>query len=169
VTVPFPPQFFILLGIDIFLGGSLATVIFDQEFPMWLPYSLDFCALAGFLQLYLSPNYLVGYPVNIQFYYSAAYAVIAIMSLVVANLHLLLIKHEKIIGGAFAIMATVPSILAMVYFVSAFVNDYVTPLPLFPLMPPDVIWAAFVAVVVILVIAMVVSVRSRAMKSGSSR
>jgi len=168
MTVPFPPQFFILLGVDIFLGGSLATVIFDQEFPMWLPYSLDVCALAGFLQLYLGPNYLVGYPVNIQFYYSAAYASIAIMSLVVANLYLLLVKHERIISGVFAIMATVPSVLAMVYFVSAFVNDYVTPLPLFPLMPPDVIWGAFVAVVVILVIAMVISIRSKAMNSRST-
>jgi hypothetical protein len=168
VISPFPPQFFLLLGVDIFLGGSIATVIFDQEFAMWLPYAFDVGAVAGFLQLYLVPNYLTGYPVQMQFYYSSIFAVIATMSVFGANLYLALVKHKGLFAGAFAVMATIPSVLALAYFVSAFVNGIVTPLPLFPIMPWNVVSAAFGIVTAIIVLAMLVSVHSREKTSGST-
>jgi hypothetical protein len=168
VIAPFPPQFFLLLGVDIFLGGSIATVIFDQEFAMWLPYAFDVCAVAGFLELYFVPNYLTGYPVEMQFYYCLAFAMIATLSILGANLYLFLVRHKGLLAGAFAIMATLPSVLSLAYFASDFVNGIVTPLPLFPIMPWKVVWAAFGIVSAILFLAMAASVR-KSRRQGSTR
>ena len=140
---PFPPQFFILLGVDIFLGGSVVTVVFDEHFPTGLPYVLDFAALVGLIQLALTPQYLTGYPVEMQFYYSIAYAIAANLAIAGCNLYVTLVRRRWMAGGAFAVTATIPSALATPFFISAYVNDVVLPLPTMPLLPWAFVWGAF--------------------------
>jgi len=152
---PFPPQFFILLGVDLFLGGSVVTVVFDEHFPTGLPYVLDFAALVGLVQLALTPQYLTGYPVEMQFYYSAVYAVAANLAMVGCNLYLTLVRGRWMAGGAFAVTATIPSVLATPFFISAYVSDVVVPLPTIPLLPWAFVWGAFFGASALIVVAMV--------------
>jgi hypothetical protein len=139
----FPPQFFILLGIDIFLGTSIATVAFDEHFPTGLPYMLDFGALVGFIQLVLGPRYLVGSPTEIQFYYCMTFATIAILAALGCNLYVTFIRGRRAIGGILAVGMTTPSILVSLSFVSAYVNNVYVSLPMMPLLPWMVVWSAF--------------------------
>ena len=158
---PFPPQFFILLGVDIFLGGSVVTVAFDEHFPTGLPYVLDFAALVGLVQLALTPQYLTGYPVEMQFYYSLAYAVMANVAVIGANLYVLLVRRERLVGGALAVSATIPSALATPFFVGAYTNGMVVPLRTIPLLPWVFVWFAFLGASVLIVAAMAVTIRGR--------
>ena len=161
MSPPFPPQFFILLGVDIFLGGSIVTIMFDEDFPTGLPYVLDFAALVGLIQLALTPQYLTGYPVEIQFDYSVIYAVTAILAIAGSNLYLVLVRGRWMEGGAFAVTATVPSIIATPFFVSAYVNGVVVPLPTIPLLPWPFLWGAFFGASALIVGAMVVFARAK--------
>lgn len=161
---PFPPQFFILLGVDIFLGGSVVAVVFDEHFPTGLPYVLDFAALVGLVQLALTPQYLTGYPVEMQFYYSVAYAVAANLAIVGCNLYVTFVRGRWMAGGAFGVTATIPSALATPFFISAYVNDAVVPLPTFPLLPWAFVWGAFFGASA-LIVAAVVAV-NRGKRSG---
>jgi len=158
---PFPPQFFVLLGIDIFLGGSIATVAFDESFPAGLPYILDFGAIAGFIQLLLGPGYIDGYPSEMQFYYCAAFAVIAVVSVLGCNLYILIIRGKRAAGSILAVGATAPSLLATVFFVSAYVNGAYVSLPIMPLLPWDLVWGAFLGASSLIAAATVVVYRGR--------
>ena len=161
MSPPFPPQFFILLGVDIFLGGSIVAVVFDEDFPTGLPYVLDFSALVGLIQLVLTPQYLTGYPVEVQFYYSVVYAVTANLAILGSNLYLVLVRGRWVAGGAFAVAATVPSVLGTPFFISAYVNDVIVPLPTIPLLPWAFVWGAFFGASALIVGAMVVFTRAR--------
>lgn len=158
---PFPPQFFILLGVDVFLGGSIVTVVFDENFPTGLPYVLDLLALVGLVELALTPQYLTGYPVEVQFYYSVVYATTANLALLGCNLYLVLVRGQWMKGGAFAVAATLPSVIATPFFVSAYVNNVVVPLPTIPLLPWAFVWGAFFGASALIVAAMAVFTRSR--------
>jgi len=153
---PFPPQFFVLLGIDIFLGGSIATIAFDENFPTGLPYMLDFGALAGFIQLVIGPGYISGYPAEMQFYYCAAFAVIAVVTVLGCNLYVLFIRGRKVVGSILAVGATVPSFLATLFFVSAYVNGAYVTFPILPLLPWEVVWGAFIGASALIAMATVV-------------
>ena len=161
MTVPFPPQFFILLGIDVFLGEAILTVMFDEHFPTGLPYILEASALLGFVQLVLGPQYLTGYPTEVQFYYCMAYAIIAVASVLASNLYLAFVRGRMRLGGFFAIAGSIPSCLFLAFFASAFVNGVSVPLPLLPLMPLSVIYAAFFGATIIIIVAMVIIVRGK--------
>jgi hypothetical protein len=158
---PFPPQFFVLLGIDIFLGGSIATVAFDENFPAGLPYILDFGALAGFIQLVIGPSYISGYPPEMQFYYCAAFTVIAVVSVLACNLFVILIRGRKVIGGVLAVGATMPSILATFYFISAYVNGAYVTLPIMPMLPWELVWGAFLGASALIALATVAVYRGK--------
>jgi hypothetical protein len=161
MTPVFPPQFFILLGIDVFLGGSIGTILFDNDFPTGVPYIMEFAALAGFGQLILDPQYLSGYPDDIQFYYSTSFLVVALVSVLAANTYVVLVKGNRLVGGFLAIMVTLPSILSSIYFVSAYINNIVVGLPLFPIVPWIIVWVAFFTASLFIFLAMVFLVRGR--------
>ena len=156
---PFPPQFFILLSIDIFLGCSILVVVFDKDFPVGLPYILDFGALIGFAELLLVPNYLQGYPIEMQFYYSVAMSILAVLSVLGCSLYAFF-RHKPLIAGTITIAGTIPSALGLGYFASAWLNGEKVPLLTFPVMPWPVVWAAFLVASAIILAAMVTIIRS---------
>jgi hypothetical protein len=156
---PFPPQFFILLGIDIFLGGSILVVVFDKDFPAGLPYILDFGSLIGFAELLLVPGYLQSYPIEMQFYYSVAMSILAVLSIFGCSLYALL-RHRPLVAGTITIAGTIPAILGLAYFASAWLNGENVPLPAFPVLPWPVVWAVFLVGSAILLVAMVTIIRT---------
>jgi len=161
MTPTFPPEFFILLGIDIFLGGSVIVIVFDEHFPVGLPYLLDFGALVGFIQLVLGPQYLTGYPAEMQFYYSAAFVVTAIMAILGSNLYVAFVRGRPRIGCAFAITATLPASLSTAFFMADYVNGVSASLPMLPLLPWPMIWGIFVAASAMIMAAMVAVTRKK--------
>ena len=152
---PFPPQLFILLGVDVFLGGSVVAVIFDEHLPTALPYLFDFGSMIGFLQLVFVSRYITTYSVALQFYYCAAFAAVAVVSVLGANLYVALVAKKVKAGLLFAAMASVPFSLTCLYLLSAFVNGISVTLPRLPFVSWTVVWGAFIAASAVLVLAAV--------------
>lgn len=54
----FPPELFILVGVNVFVALSLLTSIFDGLFLMRVPYVFQIAALAGFGQIWVNYAFL---------------------------------------------------------------------------------------------------------------
>ena len=69
----FAPQFLLLVGIDIFLGGSILSVMLEDYFPRAMPYILDIGSFVGFSQTLNRPRYTANFAQTLQFYYCFGY------------------------------------------------------------------------------------------------
>lgn len=139
----FAPEFLILLGIDIFLGASILTVLLDKHFPTPLPYVLEGASLIGFAELMAGPTFLNSFSQELQFYYSFAYAMISVLTLFATNLYLLFLRRRPFESAVLGICGTVPAGLGILYFTSAFVNGLTLSLPLVPVIPIEGVYAMF--------------------------
>lgn len=54
----FPPELFMLVGINVFVALSLLTSLFDGPFPLAVPYVFQIVALAGFGQIWVNYAFL---------------------------------------------------------------------------------------------------------------
>jgi hypothetical protein len=114
------PEFFVLLGIDIFLAVSLLTCLFDKHFPPMLSYIYQLAALIGFGQLLVSKEFLPIFEEYTRFWYSIIYLAIGLTNIAAVNIYLAFTKKQITIAKVFLGAVTVP-----VYLVSAlFMNNY---------------------------------------------
>jgi hypothetical protein len=114
------PEFFVLLGIDIFLAVSLLTCLFDKHFPPMLSYIYQLAALIGFGQLLVSKEFLPIFEEYTRFWYSIIYLAIGLTNIAAVNIYLAFTKKQINIAKVFLGAVTVP-----VYLVSAvFMNNY---------------------------------------------
>ena len=157
----FAPQLFLLVGTDLFLGASIATVILEKYFPSALPYIMDVGGFIGFIQLLIGPEYLNTFGDVMQFYYCVGFALIALMSLIGSNLYLLFLKRKSSLSSIFAITATIPASLIVLFFTSAYVNATPVLLPPVPVLPWSVVYIAFFGSASILVLMMILAVYNK--------
>ncbi len=164
----FAAQFFLLLGIDMFLGGSIVTVLLDSHFPVGLPYIMEIGGFVGFAQLLVGPAYLAGIPPTIQFYYCLGYAAIAFLCIFCSNVYLFFRSRSNggagpqgptsnpvLLGGLFGMAATLPALSSLLFFTSAYVNGLELALPSFPVLP--FVWVCVLFVIAVaLLVAMIV-------------
>ena len=152
----FAPEFLILLGVDIFLGGSILTVLLDKHFPTALPYILDAAAMIGFGELLTGPSIITNIAPQLQFYYSFTYAMISVMALFALNLYLLFMRRRPYESAMLGVFATVPSALGILYFTSAFVNGLSISLPLVPVIPIGGVYIMFGLSVALIIFSLLV-------------
>jgi hypothetical protein len=143
LTSSFAPEFLILLGIDIFLGASILTVLLDRHFPGPLPYVLEGASLIGFAELMAGPTFLNSFSTELQFYYSFTYALLSVLTLFATNLYLLFLRRKPFESAILGICGTIPAGLGILYFTSAFVNGLSLSLPLVPVIPIEGVYAMF--------------------------
>lgn len=159
----FPAQFFLLLGIDFFLAGSIATIIFEERFPKAIPYILIIGSFVGFSQLLIGPEYLDEMGDAIQFYYCVCFALIALASLIGLNLYLFLgqpdptKKSVMVESVLFGTALPVPATASLLFFASAYVNDRVIALPYLPVLPIAIVYIAVVGSMVIFCAVLVIT------------
>lgn len=94
--------------------------------------------MVGFGQIVAGSTYLSGIPLELQFYYSYAYALIAVFSIVASNLCVSFVKRRVYAGGLTAGFVTIPTILIVVFFESSFVNRILVALPSIPVLPLNI-------------------------------
>jgi len=82
------PEFFALLGIDVFLAISLVTCLLDRRFPKAIPYIYQVAALAGFAHLFISKEFITLFGDYMRFWYCLIYLVIALGNVVAVNVYL---------------------------------------------------------------------------------
>ena len=134
------------------------SVLLDDYFPKGLPYILDIGSFVGFSQLLVGPQYTASFSQALQFYYCFGYLVVAVLSLVGLNIYLYLAKQRVVSSAIMAIVATIPSLLASIYFASAYVNGVALGLPIIPVFPMSAIYVLFAVTGIIILLATIMSV-----------
>lgn len=141
---PLQPEFFILLGIDLFLTISLLSCLLDRHLPWQLPYLYQIAALAGFGQLLISRGFIDLFGDYMRFWYSLIYLIVALANIVALNAYLGLMK--KLVSYARVLLFTVtfPAVSITAFFVSNYSEIALHPL----IMTPQMSWeGTFIGIV----------------------
>jgi len=141
---PLQPEFFALLGIDLFLAVSLLTCLLDRHFPWQLPYVYQLAALAGFGHLLVSREFMASFGEYMRFWYSLLYLVVALGNIVAVNVYLGVMKKLMNYAKVFTFTVTFPALSLAAFFLSNYAEVAVHPL----VMGPQMSWeATFVTIV----------------------
>jgi len=141
---PLQPEFFLLLGIDLFLAISLLTCLLDKHFPWQLPYLYQVGALVGFGNLLASKEFMTLFGEYMRFWYSFMYLVIALGNIIAINAYIGITK--KLLNYAKVLMLTMtfPALAISALFLANYAEIAVHPLLMFPQMSWE---ATFIGVV----------------------
>ena len=122
------PEFFVLLGIGIFLALSLLTALLDDELPSTAQYLFQGAALLGFGQLILSRGFVnsgvftknPAHPT--RFWVSFVYLSTAIFAVLGLNAYLGIVRRKTALATTFAGVVTVPTMMVSAFFVISFLS-----------------------------------------------
>jgi hypothetical protein len=138
------PEFFALMGIDLFLAISLLTCLLDRHFPGHLPYLYQLAALAGFGQLLVSKEFMAFFDDYMRFWYSLLYLIVALANIIAVNVYLGVMKKLLNYAKVLLLTVTLPALTLAAFFVSNYAEVAVHPL----LMIPHMSWeATFIGIV----------------------
>jgi hypothetical protein len=112
------PEFFALLGIDLFLMLSLLTTLLDDRMPKALPYIYQMAALVGFGHLLISKNFFTVFGDYMRFWYCFFYLLVSLANIVAVNLYFGVVKEQWTIAKFWSGAVTFPSILISIFFVA---------------------------------------------------
>ena len=145
MSPPLQPEFFALLGIDLFLAISLLTCLLDRHFPWQLPYVYQLAALAGFGQLLVSKEFMAFFGEYMRFWYSLLYLIVALANIVAVNVYLGIMKKLLNYAKVFMFTVTFPTISLTAFFLSNYAEIAVHPLVMAPQMSGEATFIAIVA------------------------
>jgi hypothetical protein len=114
------PEFFALIGTDLFLLLSLMTCLLDTRFPKMLPYVFQVAALVGLGHLLISKDFLSVFGEYMRFWYSFTYLLVSLASILAANAYLIFVKRSFTIAKIWSGAITFPSTLISAYFVNQY-------------------------------------------------
>ena len=122
------PEFFMMLGIDIFLAMSLLTALLDNDFPQSLQYLFQGGAILGLGQLFISQGFITNGIFTrdpgdaTRFWISVVYLVSALSNVIGLNIYLGFIRRRVALATTFSGTVTVPTVMTSLFFVSSFID-----------------------------------------------
>jgi len=125
------PEFFALLGIDLFLMLSLLTCLLDDRMPKALPYVYQIAALAGYGHLLISKNFFTVFGDYMRFWYCFIYLIVALANIVAVNIYFAAVKKQWALAKVWSGAVSFPTILISIFFVSNYGYLQGVPFPLF--------------------------------------
>ena len=144
MATPLQPEFFLLLGIDLFLATSLLSCLLDKHFPWQLPYIYQVASLAGFGQLIVSKEFMVTFGDYTRFWFSLFYVIIALANIVAINVYLGVIKKMLNYAKVFMLTVSFPSFAVVSFFLASYSAGSSHPMLIFP----EISWeATFIGIV----------------------
>jgi len=138
------PEFFALLGIDIFLAVSLITCLLDKHFPNMLSYVYQLAALTGFGQLLVSREFLGVFEEYTRFWYSVIYLVVALANIIAVNVYLAFSKKQQALAKVFLTAVTIPAYLVSILFINNYAQIATYPVVALPQLAMDTVFIAVV-------------------------
>ena len=123
------PEFFMLLGIDVFLAMSLLSALLDDDLPSPLQYLFQGAALLGLGQLFLSQGFINSgvygrEPTDpTRFWISAIYLAAAVSNVLGLNIYLAVVRRKMTLASTFSGTVTVPTMMTSMFFVSSFIGS----------------------------------------------
>jgi len=144
MAAPLQPEFFLLLGIDLFLAMSLLSCLLDKHFPWHLPYLYQVASLAGFGQLIVAKEFMAVFGDYMRFWFSILYVAIALANIAAINVYLGVIKKMLNYAKVFMLAVSFPSFAVVSFFLADYSSLASHPLIMFP----NVAWeTTFVGIV----------------------
>ncbi len=122
------PEFFVLLGIDIFLAMSLLSLLLDDELPTKVQYLFQGAALLGLGELFISRGFVnsgvfTKDPLDpTRFWISVVYLSSAIFTVLGLNAYLGMVRRKMALATTFAGAVTVPVMIVSAFFVDSFLS-----------------------------------------------
>lgn len=119
------PEFFTLLGIEIFLAISILSGLLDRQLPSRLQYLFQGLAGLGFAQLLVSTGMVSGpsSTYQIRFWDSIIYLGFALSSVVGTNVYLFAGRRGVTVASAFSSAVTVPFLMVSALFILSFLGS----------------------------------------------
>jgi hypothetical protein len=144
MAAPLQPEFFLLLGIDLFLAISLLSCLLDKHLPWQLPYLYQVVSLAGFGQLIVAKEFMALFGDYMRFWFSLLYLIVALANIVAINMYLGIIKKMLNYAKAFMLTVSFPSFAIAAFFLASYSAGATHPMAVFP----QVSWeATFIGIV----------------------
>ena len=113
------PEFFVLLGIVIFLGMSLLSALLDDSLPSRLQYLFQIAAMVGLGELLTSQGF-----VNLtRFWVGVVYLASALSSVVGLNVYLWVPRRRMDMASTFSETVTVPILMISAVFIYSFLGN----------------------------------------------
>ena len=127
------PEFFALLGIDIFLMLSLLSCLLDDWVPKAIPYIFQIAALVGYGHLLISKEFFVIFGEYMRFWYCFLYLLVALSSIVAVNVYFAVAKRQWTLAKIWSGAVTFPTVVISMFFVSNYTSVQEATLPLLTL------------------------------------
>src|SRR5213592_1829308 len=112
------PEFFVLLGIVIFLCMSLMSAFLDEDLPSRFQYLFQIAAIVGLGELLIGQ----GFVELMRFRLSFVYLALALFSVVGLNAYLAVVRRRMDIASTFSGTITVPTLMISAVFISSFLG-----------------------------------------------
>ena len=139
MSSPLLPEFFTLLGINVFLAISLLACLLDKHFPPAIPYIYQVAALVGFGYLLVSKEFMVVFGMEMRFWCCIVYLLVAVANVIAVNVYIAVVKRLSILALAFSGTVSFPTILLSLFFVSCYSNGVVL-----SVIPLEIVYVVFV-------------------------
>jgi len=123
------PEFFALLGIDVFLMLSLLSCLLDNRLPKAIPYIYQIAALVGYGHLLISKEFFVIFGEYMRFWYCFIYLLVALSNIVAVNIYLAVASGQWGLAKIWSGAVTFPTIVISMFFVSNYSFVQETTLP----------------------------------------
>jgi hypothetical protein len=145
MAAPLQPEFFLLLGIDLFLAISLLSCLLDEHLPTPLPYLYQVASLAGFGQLLVAKEFMAVFGDYMRFWFSLIYLLVALVNILAVNLYLGVIKKMLKHAKAFALTVSFPSFAVAAFFLASYASGMTHPVAIFPQVSWEITFIGIVA------------------------
>ena len=163
---PFMPEFFLLLGIDLFLGLSLLTCLLDKHFPTAIPYVYQIGAFMGFAQLLIMKDSMTVFGDYVRFLFGLVYLIVVLANIVSVNVYIAFLKKMWLTAKILFAFVTFPIILIATFFTVGYAS-FLEGLPPLPRIPLEVLSIILVACLVVMGIGVYASFKVQTKKSES--
>jgi len=113
------PEFFVFLGIVIFLAMSLLSALLDDDVPSRLQYFFQIAAIVGLGELLMSQRFIT----VTRTWVGIAYLASALSSVVGLNVYLWVRRRKMDMASTFSETVTVPILMISAVFIYSFIGD----------------------------------------------
>jgi hypothetical protein len=139
------PEFFALVGINLFLLLSLLTCLLDNHLPKAIPYFYQIAALAGSGYMLIIKDYLIVLGEYMRFWYCFFYFGLALVNIVAVNVYLGIVKKLLNYARVFMLTVTLPVLSLAVLLLLNYAENAVNPPMMFTQLSRQDVLIAIVA------------------------
>jgi len=117
------PEFFTLLGIEIFAAMSLVSVLLDRDIPSSAQWLFQGAAGLGLGQLVVTEGFGTSSVIDAsRFWISIFYLILSVCSVAGLNVYLAVVRKKTAIASAFSGTITTPTVTVSVLSVSSYLS-----------------------------------------------